>query len=146
MSTAEAQRADLDIPPVSTAGRGMTLGLFRIALGWLLLWAGLDKLLGLGFPTERAGAVINGASATEGYLTYGLAPDSLAADLLGPLAGNPVADALYLLGAVGGGLALILGIGVRLAAIGGAILFLLLWFTAFPLEYNPVLDQHSTLR
>jgi thiosulfate dehydrogenase (quinone) large subunit len=40
------------------------------------------------------------------------------------------------------GLALILGIGMRIAAASGALLYVLMWTAALPLENNPVLDDH----
>ncbi|WP_062217538.1 DoxX family membrane protein [Streptomyces sp. NBRC 109706] len=143
MSTATTQQPAA-APQLASPGPPVRalIALARVLVGWVLFWAGLDKILGLGFPTEDGSAVIDGVSATEGYLTHGLDPDSLAADVLGPLSGNPVADVLYLAGTFGAGLALILGVCVRLAGAGGAVLFLSLWFSSFPLEYNPVVDEH----
>jgi len=131
-------------PPPSSlpTGLGPLLGLLRIALGWTLLWAGLDKVFGLGYPTASEQAVIDGASATEGYLQHALTPGSLAESALQPLAGNLLVDILYLAVTLGAGLALLLGVGVRIAGIGGAIFFAMLWFTSLPIEYNPFLDQH----
>ena len=40
------------------------------------------------------------------------------------------------------GVALILGIGMRLAGVGGAILYLMMWTVALPPVTNPVLDDH----
>ncbi|MEU4605436.1 hypothetical protein AB0F43_20835 [Kribbella sp. NPDC023972] len=40
------------------------------------------------------------------------------------------------------GLALILGIGMRIAAVTGALLYVLMWTAALPPENNPVLDDH----
>jgi thiosulfate dehydrogenase [quinone] large subunit len=108
----------------------------------VLLWAGLDKVFGWGLSTPSGEALVDGVSPTRGFLQFGLAEGSPAAAVLQPLAGNPVVDVLYLLGTVGAGLALLLGVGVRLAGIGGAVLFGLLWFSSLPLEHNPFLDEH----
>ena len=40
------------------------------------------------------------------------------------------------------GLALIAGVGVRLTAITGGLLYVMMWLAALPLENNPVLDDH----
>ncbi|ALJ21929.1 DoxX family membrane protein [Microbacterium sp. No. 7] len=129
-------------PAAITPATGVVVGLLRILLGWTLFWAGIDKVFGLGFSTAADGAVTGGASATKGFLTYGLDTSAWIAPVLQPLAGNIVIDALYLLVTVGAGLCLMLGVAVRPAAAGGALFFVLLWLAAFPLEYNPVSDQH----
>ena len=43
----------------------------RIALGWIFLWAFLDKLFGLGHETATKNAWINGGSPTKGFLAFG---------------------------------------------------------------------------
>jgi len=139
---AAAAAAAAAAAPPAPAILGSLLGVLRIALGWVLLWAGVDKVFGLGYPTEDGQAVIDGASATEGYLQHALTPGSAAEPLLQPLAGNPLIDVLYLAGTLGAGVALLLGVGVRIAGLGGAALFVMLWFSSLPLEYNPFLDQH----
>ena len=40
------------------------------------------------------------------------------------------------------GLALILGIGIRIASATGALLLVLMWLAALWLEHNPFLDDH----
>ena len=40
----------------------------RLALGWVFLWAFLDKLFGLGHATPAKRAWINGGSPTKGFL------------------------------------------------------------------------------
>ncbi|HLU73942.1 MAG TPA: hypothetical protein VKZ82_17280, partial [Nonomuraea sp.] len=40
----------------------------RIALGWIFLWAFLDKTFGLGFATAPEKAWLAGGSPTTGYL------------------------------------------------------------------------------
>ncbi|WP_318272177.1 hypothetical protein [Microbispora triticiradicis] len=40
----------------------------RVAVGWVFLWAFLDKLFGWGFATPAAKAWINGGSPTTGFL------------------------------------------------------------------------------
>ncbi|MER7365496.1 hypothetical protein ABT353_22580, partial [Nonomuraea wenchangensis] len=40
----------------------------RISIGWVFLWAFLDKTFGWGFATPAAKAWINGGSPTTGFL------------------------------------------------------------------------------
>jgi thiosulfate dehydrogenase (quinone) large subunit len=40
------------------------------------------------------------------------------------------------------GAALILGIGMRLAAVGGALLMVMMWAAVLPPTTNPILDDH----
>ncbi|WP_235738087.1 DoxX family protein [Nocardioides alcanivorans] len=144
MSTTLDHAGTTPAPTASEPSRtsDLLVGLVRIALGWVLLWAGLDKVFGLGWPTEREASVLEGNSPTEGYLTFGLNPDGPAHDLLSGWAGNPVVDVLYLAGTLGAGLALMLGVVIRIAALGGGVLMVMLWFSALPLEHNPFFDQH----
>jgi thiosulfate dehydrogenase [quinone] large subunit len=112
----------------------------RIVMGWLFLWPFLDKLLGLGFSTEPDAAWIRGGSPTFGFLNFGTAGPL--APLFQSLAGNPVVDFLFMAGLLLLGLSLILGIGVRVAGYGGAVLVLLMWLAHLPPEQNPLLDEH----
>ncbi|MFI7542538.1 hypothetical protein ACIBQZ_14865, partial [Actinoplanes sp. NPDC049599] len=45
-----------------------TLAGLRLALGWVFLWAFIDKMFGLGLATPEKGAWINGGSPTKGFL------------------------------------------------------------------------------
>ena len=47
-----------------------------------------------------------------------------------------------MLGLLGIGLALTFGVGMRLAAITGALLYVLMWTVVLPPENNPVIDDH----
>jgi thiosulfate dehydrogenase (quinone) large subunit len=40
----------------------------RLALGWVFLWAFLDKTFGFGFATPAKNAWINGGHPTQGFL------------------------------------------------------------------------------
>ena len=124
----------------------------RLALGWVFLWAFLDKTFALGFATgvdPETGAVdrfgeaawINGGSPTEGFLAFGTEGKWLH-DLYASFAGAAWADWLFMLGLLGIGLTLILGIGMRVGAISGALLLMLMWSAELPLENNPFIDDH----
>lgn len=112
----------------------------RIALGWVFLWAFLDKTFGLGFATEAKAAWIEGGSPTEGFLVFGTKGPF--ADFYQGLAGIAVVDWLFMAGLLGIGLALILGIGMRIAAVAGALLLVLMWTAALWPETNPFMDDH----
>lgn len=112
----------------------------RIAMGWLFLWSFLDKLFGLGFATEPNAAWITGGSPTFGFLNFGTAGPF--AGVFQGLAGNPVVDFLFMAGLLLLGLALILGVGVRIAGYSGALLVLMMWMAHLPPENNPLIDEH----
>jgi len=116
------------------------LAVARIALGWTFLWAFLDKTFGLGFATERADAWVNGGSPTYGYLNFAT-EGKVFHDFFASLSG-PASDWLFMAGLLGVGVALTLGIGMRIAAASGALLLTLMWAAALRLENNPFMDDH----
>ncbi len=118
------------------------LAVTRIALGWVFLWAFLDKTFGLGFATSAEKAWVNGGSPTTGFLKMGVNPDSPFAGFFNSLAGQGWVDWLFMLGLLGIGLALVLGIGLRIAAVSGTALLVMMWAASIPLENNPVVDDH----
>jgi thiosulfate dehydrogenase (quinone) large subunit len=136
-------------PAPTTFGR-RALALLRIAFGLTFLWAFFDKLFALGFHTgyDQAGnldrfgpaAWINGGSPTEGFLKFGA--DGPFKDFYNNIAGAAWADWLFMLGLFGIGLALTLGIGMRIATTAGAVLYILMWTVVLPPENHPVIDDH----
>ncbi len=127
-----------------------TLAVLRITVGWLFLWPFFDKLLGLGYATPSSHAWIRGGSPTKGFL---------AGVNIGPLqgffhsfAGAGWADWFFMAGLLGIGVALILGIGLRIAAVTGTLLVVAMWFASWPLaktaggqptgSTNPLVDDH----
>jgi thiosulfate dehydrogenase [quinone] large subunit len=114
-------------------------GALRIVFGWIFLWAFLDKLFGLGFATPSERAWLNGGSPTRGFLSGSAGPFK---DVYTGIAGTGVADWLFMLGLLGLGTALLLGIGMRIAAVCGALLYLLMWTAVLPPETNPIVDDH----
>jgi thiosulfate dehydrogenase (quinone) large subunit len=127
------------------------LAVVRMATGFVFLWAFFDKTFGLGYATPAAKAWIHGGSPTKGFLS------SVA---VGPFestfhswAGAAWADWLFMAGLLGIGIALILGIGLRLAAVSGTVMMLLMWAAEWPLakftsagepsmSTNPIVDYH----
>ncbi len=129
------------------------LSLTRIALGLTFLWAFFDKLLALGFATGRDGetgvvdyfgdkAWINGGPVTEGFLVYGSNPDGPFHDFFVNLGGQRWTDVLFMLGLLGVGLALTFGIGTKIGAWAGTLMFLFMYLAIMLPENNPILDDH----
>lgn len=112
----------------------------RVGMGWLFLWPFLDKMFGLGFTTEAGKSVLDGTSPAFGFLKFGTSGPL--ADYYQGLAGNPVVDWLYMLGLLFVGVTFILGIVMRLAAWGGALMMVLIYGAVLPLEHNPFFDEH----
>jgi thiosulfate dehydrogenase [quinone] large subunit len=119
---------------------GYVTAALRIGIGWVFLWAFLDKLFGLGHATESKAAWINGGSPTSGFL--GHATKGPFADFYQNLAGQAWADWLFMIGLAGIGTALIAGIAIRIAAATGALLLVLMWTAVLPPENNPFMDDH----
>jgi len=133
-------------------GAGVALGVLRMLMGFTFLWAFLDKAFALGFSTGRnpdtgvitffgADAWIKGGSPTDGVLLYALKGPFKG--LYDGLAGQTWVEWVYMLSMLLIGLALILGIGTRLAAIGG-IIWMTIFYTATAIwpEHNPFVDEH----
>ena len=56
------------------------------------------------------------------------------------IAGDGWADWLFMLGLLGIGIALTLGIAMRIAALSAAVLYVLMWTLALPPVNNPIVD------
>jgi thiosulfate dehydrogenase [quinone] large subunit len=119
---------------------GYLLAGIRIALGWVFLWAFLDKLFGLGHATTAAKSWINGGSPTKGFL--GSASSGPFSGFYHSIAGNGFIDVLFMVTLLGLGLALTLGIGLRVAAAAGAILTVMMWSAVLPPASNLFMDDH----
>jgi thiosulfate dehydrogenase [quinone] large subunit len=135
----------------STTALRYVAAVLRLSLGWVFLWAFLDKMFALGFATGRdpeTGVVdrfgdaawIHGGSPTEGFLTF--AAKGPFADIYHDIAGAAWADWLFMLGLLGIGVALMLGVAMRLATISGVVMLVLMWSAVLPPENNPFMDDH----
>lgn len=120
-------------------GAEYALAILRILLGMVLLWAFVDKTFGFGFSTPAAKSWTSGSSPTAGYLG---SLKGWLAEAFQPLAGNTAVDVSFMLALLLVGIALVLGIALRAAAVGGTALMMLMWLTALPIKTNPVLDEH----
>ena len=113
--------------------------LLRICMSLILLWAFFDKLFGLGFATNPEKSWLMRSSPTLGYLK---SSQGLLGSFYQTLAGNPVIDWLFMLGLLLIGLALLLGIGMKIAGYSGALLMLMMWSSHLLPAQNPILDDH----
>ena len=131
------------------------LGVLRIAFGLVFLWAFFDKLFALGFATGRSvnpetgaetvdrfgdAAWINEGNPTFGFLNFGAKGPF--EDFYHNIAGDTWANWLFMLGLLFIGLALTLGIGMRIASIAGAVMYIMMWTVVLPPENHPFLDDH----
>jgi thiosulfate dehydrogenase (quinone) large subunit len=138
-------------PVVTSIAARRILAVFRIATGFVFLWAFLDKTFGLGYSTTSAKAWINGGSPTKGFLaSVDVGPFS---GISHAIAGTWWANWLFMLGMLAVGVAVMAGIALWPAAFAGSLLVLMMWAAEFPLarltnggdpsgSTNPIVDYH----
>jgi thiosulfate dehydrogenase (quinone) large subunit len=131
--------------------REIAVAAIRIGTGFLFLWAFLDKTFGLNYSTPSSHAWIHGGSPTKGFLSgVNVGPF---ASTFQHWAGQGWADWMFMLALLGIGLALILGIGLRVAAVAGIVLVAMMWAAVWPPAQhatggaltgstNPFVDEH----
>jgi thiosulfate dehydrogenase [quinone] large subunit len=136
---------------ILTANAGRVMAVLRIGIGFIFLWAFLDKTFGLRYSTPSAKAWIHGGSPTKGFLSsVDVGPFQSA---FHSMAGTWPVDWLFMLGLLGIGASLILGIAGRIAAVSGIALVAMMWLAEFPLAQhtstgaasgstNPFADYH----
>jgi thiosulfate dehydrogenase [quinone] large subunit len=131
--------ADRPEARTSTAFRYVMAAL-RLSLGWIFLWAFLDKTFGLGHGTTSAQAWISGGHPTSGFLAK--AAEGPFKGFYNGIAGAWWTDTLFMLGLAGIGVALMAGIAMRFAAAAGSLLLVLMWTAVLPPASNPFMDDH----
>jgi thiosulfate dehydrogenase (quinone) large subunit len=133
---------------------GATAYLFagvRLLLGFVFLWAFLDKLFGWHYATASGKGWIDGGSPTKGFLK-GVSAGPLQSTF-NSWAGNGVVDWFFMLGLLGIGLALIGGVALRITAVAGTAMMAFMWLAEWPLAQhtstgapsmssNPLVDYH----
>lgn len=115
-----------------TTFQKLFLFLLRISLGWMFLYAGITKVLD---PNWSAAGYIKGAKTFPEFYQFLLNPSIL-----------PIVNFMNEWGLTLLGISLILGIGVRLSSVLGAVLMMLYYFAALDFPYpNPnsyIVDEH----
>jgi thiosulfate dehydrogenase [quinone] large subunit len=126
-----------------THAAARSLAVLRISLGFVFLWAFLDKTFGFGYATPAERAWINGGSPTKGFLSS--LETGPFTGFFHDIAGAAWANWVFMLGLLGIGVAMILGIGLRVAAVSAALMMAFMWVAEWPLasgSSNPVVDYH----
>jgi thiosulfate dehydrogenase [quinone] large subunit len=128
----------------SLTGRRV-LAVLRIATGFIFLWAFVDKTFGFGYSTSKAAAWINGGTPSQGFLN--------SPAVVGPFKpffaaiSSPTTDILFMLGMLTVGVAVILGIGLRVSAVAGTVILLFMYLAEWSFgpnaaSTNPIVDYH----
>lgn len=112
----------------------------RLSMGFIFLWAFLDKTFGLGFATTPEKSWLAGGSPTTGFLTFGTKGPF--AEIFQSLAGIQAVDWLFMLGLLFVGITLILNRFVKWGAIAGSVMLLLMYLALLLPENNPIIDDH----
>ncbi|MHB1330770.1 MAG: DoxX family protein [Minisyncoccota bacterium] len=109
----------------------MYLFLLRLTIGWMFFYAGITKVLD---STWSAGGYLNGAKNFVGFYEWLASPGIL-----------PIVNFVNEWGLTLLGISLILGIGVRLASILGAVMMLIYYLALdfpYPNAHSLVVDEH----
>lgn len=142
----ERTRSAMDEAVIVTSPVGRrVLATLRIATGFIFLWAFIDKTFGLGYSTPRAAAWINGGTPSQGFLK--------SPAVVGPFKpffaaiASPTTDVLFMLGMLAVGIAVILGIGLRISAVAGTVILLFMYLAEWSFgpnasSTNPIVDYH----
>lgn len=135
----------------------------RIFIGFVFLWAFLDKNFGLTYATAEGQGWAFGTGdgdPTFGFLKFGTNPEGPFADFFtGLRPGEAPAPGhwtnwLFMVGLLGIGVALILGVFMRIGVISGAVMLVLMYLAEAPWANtidpetgqgafnNPIMDDH----
>lgn len=119
------------------------LAFLRVVIGWFFLWPFFDKLFGLGYATPAERAWLNGGSPTAGFLSNAKGVFGGVFQAMAPAA--PFLDWIFMAGLLGIGVAVLLGAGLKIAAITGTLLVGMMYLASFPWGQggtNPLLTTH----
>ncbi|MDP9026260.1 MAG: DoxX family protein [Actinomycetota bacterium] len=130
---------------VRTSTARIGLSVLRLATGFIFLWAFLDKTFGLGYSTPAARAWIHGGTPSQGFLT-GAAVSGPLKPFFAAIA-SPASDVLFMIGMLAIGVAVMLGVGLRVSAVVGTVILVLMYlaewsFGANAASTNPLVDYH----
>lgn len=127
--------------------------LLRVTIGWVFLFAFLDKNFGwfeyefegatYGTPKDKAWEFgTSNNDPTWGFLNFGTQGKYFGEFIRDNVAGEQITIWLFMLGLLSVGVAMILGIMRKIAAISGATMMAFMWLVSLPLPNNPILDDH----
>lgn len=108
-----------------------SLLLGRLSLGWLYLYAGIDKLMN---PKWSAAGYLKGAKYLSGFYAWLMSPGLL-----------PIVNFINEWGLLLLGLSLILGVGMKISVKLGVLLMLLYYIAVIPLQWGAqsfITDEH----
>lgn len=120
--------------------------LVRIFIGYIFLWAFVDKLFGFGVATCKGAAIgckqawLHGGSPTAGFL--GHATSGPFASFYHQLSGHALVDWLFMLGLLFVGLGLFFGTWIKSAAVAGIGMLALMWSALLWPHNAPGVDEH----
>jgi thiosulfate dehydrogenase [quinone] large subunit len=127
--------------------RKVGVALARVTVGWVFLYAGLEKFFGAQ-PFTAAGFLKFG---TIGTTVEKVADGTIVNPTHGfwvSLAGNgtllPIVNSMVVFGEIAIGVALILGLATRFAAVMGALMMTLFWVAAWDFAFG-VIEYHAVL-
>ena len=107
--------------------RGIGILLTRVTVGWVFLYAGIEKVFGA-TPFTAAGFLKFGTIGTTAE----------------KVADGTIVNFLVVFGEVAIGAALILGLATRFASIAGALMMTLFWIAAWDFAFGAI-EYHSVL-
>jgi thiosulfate dehydrogenase [quinone] large subunit len=127
--------------------RKFAIALTRVTVGWVFLYAGLEKVFGA-TPFTAAGFLKFGTIGTTAEKVAEGTIVNPTHDFWVSLAGNgtllPIVNTLVVFGEVAIGVALILGIATRFASVMGFLMMGLFWIAAWDFAFG-VVEYHSVL-
>jgi thiosulfate dehydrogenase [quinone] large subunit len=104
--------------------------LLRLAMGWIFVWSGFDKLL---TDWTSAGFLVNGTSGPLQGWFMDLGTNSGAVNVI---------NGLVISGQILIGLTLILGVFTRFSLFWAGVMVFMFYIAQFPPANNPFLDEH----
>lgn len=112
------------------SGKAWSVFGLRLAIGFLFLWAGYEKI-----ETE-----LSGKYATTGFLKYAVSGPF--ATFFNGLAGNPAVEYLLVYGELLIGVSIMFGIFTRVGGISGLLMNFLFWVSQLPVQHNPIVNDY----
>ncbi|GAB3243107.1 hypothetical protein [Kineosporia babensis] len=142
--------AEMSTPAVSSLAAKL-FAVLRVSVGFIFLWAALDKTFGLGYSSAAEKAWIEGNSPTKGFLSF--IDQGPFASVFNNMAGNAIVDILFMVGMFAVGVAVIAGVAMQVAAVSGSLIMVMMWVAEWPMAQttgageptgstNPFMDYH----